>query len=174
MGRFTDALSNFMAQGLYGPGLISAMREFEDGRPDLFGVTTSLARMQTDGVAGAFAAYNDAAKRLGLPVAEKLTIQRHKAIGARLKEHSFDAWQRAIDNLSDSPHCLGQNNQGWKANLDFIASPSGFQKLLEGTYRRDSNGNGTSANGRTSEHQRRVANLFTGLGGGSEEGGERR
>jgi hypothetical protein len=82
----------------------------------------------------AFDSYNEAATRLNLPLAEKLTSQRQTALRARLKEHGLEGWFRALANLEQLPFCLGQGERGWRANLDFLLQPSSFQKVLEKAF----------------------------------------
>jgi hypothetical protein len=82
----------------------------------------------------AFDAYNEMASRLGLPMASKLNDARRKKLRARLKEHGLQGWHKALGNLELMPFCLGQNNRGWKASLDFLLQPASFQKVLEGAF----------------------------------------
>lgn len=80
----------------------------------------------------AFDAYNEAAEQLGLSQAAKLTESRRKGIMARLKEAGPDGWTTVLENLAFSPHHLGQNDRGWRADLDFIIKQDRFQRFLEG------------------------------------------
>jgi hypothetical protein len=82
----------------------------------------------------AFDSYNEAAARLNLPLAEKLTSQRRTSLRARLKDHGLEGWFRALANLEQLPFCLGQGERGWRANLDFLLQPSSFQKVLEKAF----------------------------------------
>lgn len=88
----------------------------------------------------AFEAYNATALRCGLPQAAKLTPQRSRKLRARLKEFGPDGWQQALANLEKSAFLTGQNDTGWRANLDFLLQPSSFAKLHDGAY-----GNGRHA-----------------------------
>lgn len=82
----------------------------------------------------AFEAYNAVAEELDLPVAKALTDKRLRAIRARLKEHGVDSWSVAMEGLR-SPFCRGENDRGWKADLDFVLQPSSYLRLIEGFYR---------------------------------------
>lgn len=82
----------------------------------------------------AFRSYNEMANRLGLPVARKLDEARRKAIRRRLQDGGLDAWHRALSAVSVSPHCRGENDRGWRADLDFICQPKSWRRLLEGSY----------------------------------------
>jgi uncharacterized protein YdaU (DUF1376 family) len=85
-------------------------------------------------VAKAFAEWNALAKRLALPVAKGLTPERRKAIRARLATDGLIGWREALAAVEASPHCRGENDRGWRADIDFVASPTKFQKLREGSY----------------------------------------
>lgn len=82
----------------------------------------------------AFDEWNALAKRLALPLAKDLTPARRKAINARLATAGLDGWREALSAVEASPHCRGENDRSWRADLDFVANPSKFQKLLEGSY----------------------------------------
>jgi hypothetical protein len=78
--------------------------------------------------------YRIVAERRGLPLVVKLTAERRRKLLARLREHGLDDWKTAMRNLDESPHCRGENDRGWRANLDFCLQPTSFVKLLEGAY----------------------------------------
>lgn len=82
----------------------------------------------------AFEAYNAAALRCALPQAVRLTKDRQRKLTARLKEHGLDGWSKALVNLEASKFLRGENNRGWRANLDFLLQPESFNKLLDGSY----------------------------------------
>lgn len=50
----------------------------------------------------------------------KLTPKRKTKIKARLKDAGFDMLCRAIENTAKDSFYLGDNDRGWKADLDFI------------------------------------------------------
>ena len=53
----------------------------------------------------------------------------------------------ALDRVRSSSFCRGQNDRGWRADLDWFLRPDTVTKLLEGKYE-DRNGNGKpSSNG---------------------------
>jgi len=85
-------------------------------------------------VQAAFDLWNETARRLGLPVAQKLTPERRRHLTARLRQHGRDDWERALENLAEAPFCLGENQRGWRADLDFVLQPKSFNRLLEGVY----------------------------------------
>lgn len=82
-------------------------------------------------VQAAVDAYNEAAVRLGLPQARALTERRRKAIEARLKGSGLHGWRKVLEAVARSPHHLGRNDRGWKADIEFIAREEPFQKFLE-------------------------------------------
>lgn len=85
-------------------------------------------------VAKAFAEWNVLAERLSLPIAKTLTPQRRKVIKTRLTADGLDGWRDALAGVEASPHCRGENDRGWKADLDFVAQPKSFQRLRERFY----------------------------------------
>lgn len=50
----------------------------------------------------------------------KLSTQRRVKIQARLKDAGADMLRRAIENTAKSPFHRGDNDRGWKADIDFI------------------------------------------------------
>ncbi len=90
---------------------------------------------EKDEVKEAFNIYNETAKELDLPIAQKLSTTRKTGIKNRLKDcGGLDGWHFAMQQLRESGHCQGQNNRGWRADLDFILKASSFTKLMEGSY----------------------------------------
>lgn len=85
-------------------------------------------------VTTAFEEWNALAKRKALPVAKDLTQARRKAVRARLAEAGLDGWRQALAAVEASPHCRGENDRGWRADIDFVATATKFQKLREGSY----------------------------------------
>lgn len=82
----------------------------------------------------AFDGWNELARRRSLPVAKTLTAQRRKQIRARLADGGIDGWREALAAVDASPLCLGDNDRGWRADLDFVCQPKSFAKLREGSY----------------------------------------
>lgn len=70
----------------------------------------------------------------GLSVPAKLTTGRRSALQVRLREHGIDAWRKAIANIRGSPFLRGENERGWRADLDFVLQAKSFNRLLEGGY----------------------------------------
>jgi DNA-binding HxlR family transcriptional regulator len=90
----------------------------------------------------AFEAYQKVANRLKesnggkvlWPTVASFNRTRRAALTARIKEHGLQAWGTVLRKASASPHCLGDNSRQWVASFDFLTSPSGFIKTLEGNY----------------------------------------
>lgn len=98
-------------------------------------------------IVGAFASYNSVAEKIGIPQAQKLSKSREGKLKARLKDcGGIDGWNAAMAKLSESAFLSGQNNNGWKADLDFVLQEKTFTKLMEGSYdNRKGNGHGAGA-----------------------------
>jgi uncharacterized protein YdaU (DUF1376 family) len=106
-----------------------------NGEECLIPATTSLEPLE------AFGLYNEMAQRCGLALARTLTPQRRKSLTARLREHGgIDAWRTALANVERSAFLRGNNDTGWRADLDFLLTASKFTKVFEGSY-----GNGAHA-----------------------------
>ena len=82
----------------------------------------------------AFADFRDAVEGSPIPAPRKLTADRRRKIEARLREHGPEVWREACDRLAASPFCRGENDRGWRADLDFLVQPTSFNRLIEGGY----------------------------------------
>lgn len=78
-------------------------------------------------------AWNDMASRCDLPKA-KLTPERRRKLGTFIRRHPIEDITEAIGAVERSRFCRGENDRGWRANIDFLLQPSSFTKLTEGTY----------------------------------------
>jgi uncharacterized protein YdaU (DUF1376 family) len=93
-----------------------------------------VAGKPNDAVRIAVDEWNALAARLGLPQARTIDRSRKAAIHARLSEGGMDAWRQALAAVERSDHCRGQNDRGWKADIDFVCQPKSWRRLLEGFY----------------------------------------
>lgn len=82
----------------------------------------------------AFDEWNALAVRLGLPVAKLLDDARREKIRVRLKAAGIAGWREALAAVEASPLCRGDNDRGWRADLDFVCQAKSFNKLREGSY----------------------------------------
>jgi hypothetical protein len=83
----------------------------------------------------AFEAWNDLAAELDLSKAQVLSPERRKAIKSRLNEcGGLTGWLDAMAKIRGSPFCTGDNDKGWKADLDFVLQRKSFTRLMEGSY----------------------------------------
>lgn len=90
-----------------------------------------------------FDAWNAAAKPLGLSVAQKMTGAREGSIRARIEREGKERIAEALEALPRCRFLLGENDRGWKADLDFFVRPNSITRILEGKYR--TGGGGVSA-----------------------------
>jgi hypothetical protein len=81
-------------------------------------------------------AWNAMADRTGLPAVRKLTPERRRKLQLRIRQNTIDEFTEAISAIEGSPFLRGENNRGWRADFDFLLSPTKFTKLTEGTYGR--------------------------------------
>lgn len=78
--------------------------------------------------------WNEVCAPAGMPKCLKLTDRRSKQIGARIAEHGEKSWREACQRLARSAFCRGENDNGWAATIDFLSTPDGFVKVMEGKY----------------------------------------
>jgi hypothetical protein len=82
----------------------------------------------------AFHAYNDTALRCGLQQAKSLTPDRQRRLIARLRDYGLDGWSVALANIERSSFLTGKNDNGWRADLDFLLQAKSFNKVHDGSY----------------------------------------
>ena len=102
-------------------------------------------------VRGAFDAYNQLAWQTGWPKAIALSKPRAAKLKARLAEAGgLDGWCDALQKAAGNTFMAGDNERGWRADLDFFLQQKSFTKLIEGSYDRQPTSNSRAANGRPS------------------------
>lgn len=80
-------------------------------------------------------AWNTRAEVAGLPRCLALTGARLAWARARLREQPDLAyWQTVIERIVASPFCCGENDRGWRADIDFLLRRGTHVKVLEGKY----------------------------------------
>jgi hypothetical protein len=79
-------------------------------------------------------AWNEMAKRSGMPVVRMLTPQRRVHLRARLKEHGPEGMLEAIRKLEASDFCRGGGSRAWRADFDFLLSPKKLVQIREGKF----------------------------------------
>lgn len=84
-------------------------------------------------MAEAVKVWNEMARANDLPVCMKAVGKRAVSIQARLKEIGLDGWKALVASIPDQPFLVGKVKD-FKADIDFVVSPSGFTKILEGKY----------------------------------------
>lgn len=82
----------------------------------------------------AFDEWNAVATTHRLPIARDLTKARQRQISARLSSSGIAGWREALAAVAASPLCRGENERGWRADLDFVCQPKSFAKLREGSF----------------------------------------
>jgi hypothetical protein len=74
----------------------------------------------------------------------KMTAARLKHFRARASDPSWSSsWREALDRAAASPFCRGENDRGWRADVDWFLRPDTATKILEGKY--DAGANGKSS-----------------------------
>ena len=80
-------------------------------------------------------AWNDLANRYGFSKA-RLTPERQRKLKTRIRQCSVDEFTEAIAAFDRSSFLRGENDRGWKPNLDWLLEPKNFVKVQEGAYDR--------------------------------------
>jgi hypothetical protein len=84
-----------------------------------------------------------------------LDDKRRKAANGALRERRLrdgpESWLAVFELLNASPFLLGQNDRGWRADLDWLLKPGRAARVLEGAY---SGGATGATKGRASEADR--------------------
>ena len=81
--------------------------------------------------------WNQLAKHHNVTPASKLTAARKSHINARLKDRDWrNSWREAMKQIPDCPFLVGDNDKGWRADLEWFLRPDSVTKILEGKYTR--------------------------------------
>lgn len=71
------------------------------------------------------------------PRIQRLTDQRKRLIASRMIDSfgkEISQWQDYCKTIRGSPFCSGENDRGWRANIDWALKPQTVAKVLEGLY----------------------------------------
>lgn len=64
-----------------------------------------------------------------------MTGDRLRHFQARSRDRDWsENWREALAKAAQSPFCLGQNDRGWRATVDWFLRPGTVTKILEGAY----------------------------------------
>lgn len=70
-----------------------------------------------------------------LPSIRAWTDARKRALKARLRDpHWLEQSLRAIAKIPKTPFLIGENDRGWRANIDWLLRPDSVARVLEGAY----------------------------------------
>jgi hypothetical protein len=107
----------------------------EFGDVDMFGnqspapATPSKAALSADDVQAVVTTWN---QYPSLPAARGISEKRDKAIRAVLKDKATrELWQESIAKIAASPHHIGQNERGWRADFDWWCRPDRVLRFAE-------------------------------------------
>lgn len=129
--RLTQDQRNANAQKEQGNNITTVK---EEAKASLSSKDDAKAKRKSD-INEAVKIWNDAAKESGWPTISILSKSRESALGARLREcGSVSAWSDAVKQAQRSDMCCGANDRGWTITFDFITTPKGFNKLIDGNY----------------------------------------
>lgn len=76
--------------------------------------------------------YHDVCK--SLPKVRILTDKRKKAIKTLLSKISLEEVKEAFEIIENTPFLKGDNDRGWKPNIEFLVKHDNIIKILEGFY----------------------------------------
>lgn len=87
-------------------------------------------------------AWNVFAEINGLAKVQIMTPARKKGVKARFSQAGFEP-EEIFRQISESTFLLGQNNNGWRVDFDFVfCSPQNWVKIMEGKYKKAKNHTG--------------------------------
>lgn len=70
-----------------------------------------------------------------LPKIMKASKERKAKAKTRLADPFFrERWKEAVSLIPASPFLLGQNDRGWKADIDWFLKPESLTRIIEGKY----------------------------------------
>ena len=84
--------------------------------------------------------WNETAGRAGLPLAQRLTDARRKALKFRLAESGgIEGWKIALSKIEASAFLTGKSRRSddhanWRCDIDFMLRQAKFTKLMEGGF----------------------------------------
>tara|TARA_R100000951_G_C2630407_1_gene177451 strand:+ start:265 stop:1062 length:798 start_codon:yes stop_codon:yes gene_type:complete len=96
--------------------------------------TSNKPEYGADMIDDAVSDYNAICGDVGLAKCQRITKPRRAKIAARIKTDGLMGWAEACKIVAGSAFCRGEGGTGWRADIDFIASESGFTKIMEGKY----------------------------------------
>lgn len=77
-----------------------------------------------------------------MPQVQKLTEKREKAIDKFLKEFTKEQFIEICKIANSTDFLVGKNNNGWKADFDFLMRTDKATNVLEGKYSNSKSENG--------------------------------
>jgi len=70
-----------------------------------------------------------------LPKIIRISKERKAKMRTRLKDSFFrDNWRKGIEQILSRPFLIGQNERGWKADIEWFMQPDSLTKIMEGKY----------------------------------------
>ena len=75
-----------------------------------------------------------------MPQVQKLTEKREKAIDKFLKEFTEEQFTEICKIANSTDFLIGNNDNGWKADFDFLMRVDKATNILEGKYSNTKNG----------------------------------
>ena len=81
--------------------------------------------------------YNQLCEVTNLRPIRSITGKRKTQTVARFKEYGLSGFFNAFEKIAASVFLCGGGERGWKADFDWLISPTNMQKVLEGKYDND-------------------------------------
>ena len=82
--------------------------------------------------------YRDLCVKQGWPDVRALSVKRKSLIKTLWRSHlpELEDWRNYFIDARDKPFLLGQNDRGWKGDLDFLIREQSVLNMQEGKYDR--------------------------------------
>ena len=103
-----------------------------------------------------------------LPQVQKLTEKREKAIDKFLKEFSEEQFIQICQIANNTDFLIGKNDEGWKADFDFLMRTDKATNILEGKYggtKRQANSKNNTNTEQRDYSEDDFNNLYANVGG---------
>jgi hypothetical protein len=79
--------------------------------------------------------WNDFADSFGLPQVQRLTQSHEAKLRDRLRDTcGITGWASVLNKIRESRFLLGDNEEGWRVNLNFVLQEGLFSKLKQGAF----------------------------------------
>lgn len=134
---FRESMKDNMSAGHYVKTLQSEAPDIMSNRaPDIMSdkedINTKKIKEDKDGCVISDEFKEEWNKYSGLPKFIRLTTKRMQSLRSRMKDSFFsENWKQALQFMGTTPFYYGENDRGWRADVDYFLRPDTVIKLIE-------------------------------------------